>query len=94
MTIKLHVDEKRITLSSPQSETLKLKNPVNVIYQSESADIYQGDYQVTPKTYEAVELHTKTKVMRDNVTVHKIPQYEVSNDCGGKTLIMGDEYFG
>lgn len=31
--------------------------------------------------------------MPDDVTVRKIPRYEVSNDCGGVTLIMGDEYF-
>ena len=38
-------------------------------------------------------LETKDKLMPDDVTVRKIPRYEVSNDCGGVTLIMGDEYF-
>lgn len=53
---------------------------------------YDGDYVVTPKINEAVVLETKQKTMRDNVTVKKIPQYEVSNPFGGYTLIMGDEY--
>ena len=34
------------------------------------------------------------EILKDNVTVKKIPQYIVSNDAGGATLIMGDEYFG
>ena len=55
---------------------------------------YTGDYQVTPKIYAPVTLLTKSKTMKDNVTVRKIPQYEVSNEAGGNTLIMGDEYYG
>lgn len=58
------------------------------------ANPYTGDYQVTPKIYNPVTLATKSKTMRDDVTVLKIPQYEVSNEAGGNTLIMGDEYYG
>ena len=52
-----------------------------------------GQTTVTPRTYEETRLETKDKLMPDDVTVRKIPRYEVSNDCGGVTLIMGDEYF-
>ena len=55
---------------------------------------YTGDYEVTPKIYTSVTLPTKDKTLRDDVTVRKIPQYEVSNQAGGNTLIMGDEYYG
>lgn len=55
---------------------------------------YTGDYWVTPKIYTPVTLPTKSKTMKDDVTVLKIPQYEVSNEAGGNTLIMGDEYYG
>lgn len=55
---------------------------------------YTGDYRVTPKIYTPVTLPTKSKTMKDDVTVLKIPQYEVSNEAGGNTLIMGDEYYG
>ena len=48
---------------------------------------------MTPRTYDETRLETKDKLMPDDVTVRKIPRYEVSNDCGGVTLIMGDEYF-
>ena len=53
----------------------------------------KGETTVTPRTYEETRLKTKDKLMPDDVTVRKIPRYEVSNDCGGVTLIMGDEYF-
>ena len=54
---------------------------------------YEGAYQVTPKVSENVVLPTNGKQMQQDVTVNKIPQFEVSNDAGGKTLIIGEEYF-
>lgn len=51
---------------------------------------YEGEYEVTPKTYEEQVLPTRNKRMINNLTVKKIPQYEVSNDSG-YTLIIGDE---
>lgn len=56
--------------------------------------VYFGEYEVTPKTYEETVLPTKDKRLTDNVSVKKIPQYEVSNQSGGETLIIGDEYYG
>lgn len=66
----------------------------SVSVQDGGAQPYTGEYEVTPKIYEPVSLETKNRFLRDNVTVKKIPQYVVSNDAGGNTLIMGDEYFG
>lgn len=51
---------------------------------------YEGEYEVIPRVDEPVVLHTKAKRMNDDVTVKKIPQYEVSNAAGGKTLTIGD----
>ena len=51
---------------------------------------YTGEYEVTPKTYNEQVLPTRNKRMINNLTVKKIPQYEVSNDSG-YTLIIGDE---
>lgn len=51
---------------------------------------YEGEYTVTPKTYDEQVLPTRNKRMINNLTVKKIPQYEVSNDSG-YTLIIGDE---
>lgn len=55
---------------------------------------YEDTYEVTPGIYEEVTLATKNKAMKEDVVVHKVPQYEVSNEAGGTTLIMGDEYYG
>lgn len=55
---------------------------------------YTGEYTATPKISEEITLETKGKAMKDNVTVKKMPQFEVSNAEGGKTLILGDEYYG
>lgn len=54
---------------------------------------YDGTYSVRPKMYEEITLATKSKAMRDDVSISKIPRYEVGNDFGGITLIMGDEYY-
>lgn len=51
---------------------------------------YEGEYEVTPKTYDEQILPTRNKRMINNLTVKKIPQYEVSND-NGYTLIIGEE---
>lgn len=38
-------------------------------------------------------LPTAKKLMQKDVTIRKIPQYEVSNDSSGYTLIIGEEYY-
>lgn len=55
--------------------------------------VYDGAYSVTPKVYEETTLETKKKLMQNNVTVARIPQYQVSNDADGVTLIIGEEYY-
>lgn len=59
--------------------------------QGDAAPIYDGDYTAEPKLFEDVTLHTKDQKMKSDVTVKKIPQYEVSNEAGGTTLIFGGE---
>lgn len=55
---------------------------------------YDGPYAVTPATYREQVLATKNKSMRDDVTVGKIPVYEVSNAADGLTLTIGIESLG
>lgn len=81
------------SLSGQVTTTGKLVGEV-VIPTSVHAELYEGDYVITPRLSDDVVLPTKEKVLRDNLTVQKIPQYEVSNDAGGKTFIIGDEYDG
>lgn len=46
---------------------------------------YEESYEVTPTTGEQV-LPTRSKTMRDDVTVHAIPYHEATNDSGGYTV--------
>jgi hypothetical protein len=51
---------------------------------------YEGAYTVTPILEDSIELPTKGKVADDDITVLKIPQYEVTNEAGGITFIIGE----
>lgn len=53
---------------------------------------YSGPYDVIPRFSEQILL-TAQRLMQKDVTIKRIPQYEVSNDYG-TTLILGDEYYG
>lgn len=53
---------------------------------------YAGPYDITP-LFSAQTLPTAKRLMQQDVTIRKIPQYEVSNDSSGYTLIIGDEYY-
>ena len=56
-----------------------------------TAPPYLGEYEVVPKVYTEQTLPTGGKLLGRDVLVHKIPQFEVSNNSGGKTLIIGEE---
>ncbi len=49
---------------------------------------YEGETVITPKVGEATVLETKQHVLRENVTVLEIPDYETSN-LYGTTFIIG-----
>ena len=46
---------------------------------------YTGTYEVTPTAHEQY-LDTSQKFLRDDVTVHKVPYYETTNESGGYTV--------
>lgn len=66
----------------------------NVVLISVEGKKYEGEYDITPSTYKDKVLATRNLVMTKDVTVRKIPQFEVSNASNGKTLIIGEEYYG
>ena len=69
-------------------------NTINIgfnIGAQSQAKPYEGEYEITPKTYDEQILPTKNKKMVDNLKVKKIPQYEVPNSAEGFTLIIGEE---
>lgn len=71
-----------------QNFDLKIKN----LQQLTNAinDIYQGNYEVTPKVTQQI-LSTKNKVMTDNLKIKEIPYFETNNNSGGNTVYIGKE---
>ena len=57
---------------------------------SNDVPVYDGLYEAIPKV-EAQTLPTAKKLMTDDVTVHGVPFYEVSNDQGGTTVYIAKE---
>lgn len=53
---------------------------------------YSGPYDITP-LFSAQVFPTAKRLMQQDLTIKKIPQYEVANDSGGYTLIIGEEYY-
>lgn len=66
----------------------------NVVLISVEGKKYEGEYDITPSAYNDKVLATRNLVMSKDVTIRKIPQFEVSNTADGKTLIIGEEYYG
>ena len=52
---------------------------------------YTGPYEVTPQLYKNILLPTKGSMPTEDITVLKMPQYEVANAAGGTTLILGGD---
>lgn len=76
-----------------ESQEFELEvEPALMIYTG--GEPYVGEYEVTPKVEQSTVLETANKVLAKDITVQKIPQFEVSNEADGKTLIIGEEYYG
>ena len=76
-----------------ESQEFELEvEPALMIYTG--GEPYVGEYEVTPKVEQSTVLETTNKVLAKDITVKKIPQFEVSNEADGKTLIIGEEYYG
>lgn len=82
-----------IVVTVPTAPTIEVQLQ-NVVLISVEGKKYEGEYDITPSTYNDQVLATRDLVMAKDVTVRKIPQFEVSNTSDGKTLIIGEEYYG
>lgn len=54
------------------------------------AEPYDGSYEVIPKV-DAQTLPTAKKIMLENVQIHAIPIFEVSNQADGETVYIASE---
>lgn len=53
------------------------------------ADEYDGEYQVTPRVADITVLQTRNKILRNNVTIFKVPRWDTSNESG-TTVYIGE----
>lgn len=88
----LEVETSDFELEIDQSALCLEIETVSIVYIG--GEPYFGTYKVTPKIKDSVILDTTDKLLKEDVIVQKIPQFEVSNEAGGKTLILGEEYYG
>lgn len=51
-------------------------------------EIYDGEYNVVPADAKQT-LETKSRYLKENVTVEAVPTYTVTNTAGGTTFIIG-----
>ena len=65
-----------------------LKGALSIPLASE-VPTYGGEYEITPKV-NAQTIETRSKTMKDDLTVLAIPYYETSNPTG-KTVYIGGE---
>lgn len=56
----------------------------------ETHETYDGAYELTPSTYLEQTLNTKDKILEDDITVHKVPYWETSNEYG-LTIYIGND---
>jgi hypothetical protein len=82
MILDVVFEENEQEIIADFGEVVEVKNP--------DADIYGGEYQVTPKVTEQT-LPTAQKFLVEDVTIKKIPYFEVSNEAGGNTVYIGKE---
>lgn len=57
---------------------------------SVDAEVFDGDYVVTPKVSGQI-LATAQKLMRENVEIKSIPYFVVENEAGGDTVNIASE---
>ena len=65
-------------------------NLKGVISKNTSYVNYTGDYEITPKV-EAQTMHTKDRLMINDVEIKGIPVFSTSNDAGGNTIYIAKE---
>lgn len=90
--IELYINSEEYELVAENQEFELEMEPALMVYTG--GEPYVGGYEVTPKVAQSTVLETANKVLAKDITVKKIPQFEVSNEADGKTLIVGEEYYG
>ena len=82
---------KKPTVSFNVSSASSLRFDLQAVLIEGGGKPYNGPYEVSPEFDTDIELPTKGTMPKEDIAVLKIPKYEVSNESGGTTLIIGGE---
>ena len=92
MIIRVNFSSSNVKLDAKLNETDERVGAnfgeVQTVTEYVGGELYQGEYEITPKV-EAQTLLTAKKVLERNVTIKKIPYAEVQNNANGKTVTIG-----
>ena len=79
-----------ITAENAVEQKVDIKQDIVIVPVYEDVPIYEGSYTATPKVNEQT-LPTRKKFLEEDVTIKKIPYFEVGNNSGGETVYIGNE---
>lgn len=79
-----------IIIRNAVEQKVDIEQDVITVPVYKDAPPYEGEYKVTPKVIEQT-LPTAKKLLSEDVTIKKIPYFEVSNTSGGNTVYIGNE---
>lgn len=77
-----------INIENAPKQDVGVVQDIKTIKIYENAPEYEGEYEVTPKVVPQT-LPTAEKVLMKDVEIKQIPIARVSNQSGGKTVIIG-----
>lgn len=88
--VKNTPDQKINLVTTNHTQDIGVKQDIVIVPVMEDVPKYEGTYDVTPKVEEQT-LPTAEKFLEKDVTIKKIPYFEVSNTSGGDTVYIGNE---
>lgn len=78
------------SLSGNLSSIGDISGALHIINSIPVHDIYDGAYVVDPLVRTGIDLETKGKYCRDDITINRVPRYETTNPAGGQTFYIGE----
>lgn len=91
---KISISEQKgsqdIDVDNVVTQEVQVKQDVVIVPMYEDVPLYEGVYDVTPKVSKQT-LPTANTFLSKDVTVAKIPYFEVTNNSGGDTVYIGNE---
>ena len=79
-----------IAVDNAVEQKVDIEQDIIIVPVYEDVPLYEGTYDVTPKVNEQT-LPTAKTFLSEDVTIKKIPYFEVGNNSGGETVYIGNE---